>query len=465
MSQPQAPRKVHRFAFAAARLSALAALANKTSLYITARGLLLLLFLLYLIKGPVFQQADIVAAVLAYSLLAVIFIAALVTLVYGQLVRRGLGVNVVPSFTDLHASERLESGKTAVFVIRLNPVYIPPLFEMTLTLRFAEETLRMPVHTLKGNPRGEQLIAQEITFPHRGVWEIGGAALSFGDQLGLTCLRWEVSADVVSHAFKVCPPRIPQSRLPVVCSCFKTGDELVDVQERRGEPFDLKRYHPSDGVRKIVWKIFAKSGQLMSRHAEPAMSPEGQVALICLAKPQEDAAAGAAIAYLRRLEELELEVFFACEGMTGDSPARSAEAAEDALVNNVWRARSAAADSTRRMLENFVGHVNGLLRGPRLERIVVFASAARLGEETGLALFTALGELLERQRIEPAFLLLSPPAADEPAAIEAGGRASWAKRWFLTREEPQERTRAAFYPDFMSLSLRKHWQVIADQSV
>ena len=443
------------------RLNALASAARKISLYITLRGLVMLLFLLYLVKGPVFRQADIIASVLSYSLLIVILAAMLVTLVYGQLVRRSLGLNIVPSFTDLQHNERLESGRSAVFVIRLNPIHVPPLFQLNLELTFAEGGIPVPVHTLKGNPRGEQLIAQEITFPHRGIWEVDGAKLSFGDQLGLTCLRWEIGADAVSHGFKVCPPRLGPSRLPVVCSCFKTGDELVDVQERRGEPFDLKRYHPSDGVRKIVWKIFAKSGQLMSRHAEPAMSPEGQTAILCLAAPEEDDVASAAVAYLRRLEEFELEVFFACEGMSGDAPARSAEAAEEALIANVWRARRAAPEQVRGMLHNFVGHVNAALRGPRLERILVFASAERLADEESLRLFSDLGELLERQRIEPAFLLLSPREGPWRAPAQAP---SLAERWFFGSSAPSPGDGARFYPEFMSLSMRRRWQVISEQA-
>ena len=457
---PPSVRRIPEWAARAAKI------ARQTSLFLSVRGLVLLLFLLYLLKGPVLGEADIIASVLAYSMLIVIFAASVTTLVYGHLLRRALQVSIVPQYSSDDPIDRVESGKQVAFVIKIDPLHVPPLYEMNLELRFPEEGVRVPMHTLKGRPQVDRRITEEIVFPHRGLWEIRGAKLSFGDQLGLTSLAWEIGADEIGHGFTVYPPRIEENRLPVKTSCFRTGDDVVDVHERRGEPFDLKRYHPSDGIRKIVWKIFAKSGELLSRHAEPAMSPEGQVAVFCLAKPEEDGVCSTTVAYVRRLQELDLQIFFSCEGMPEDELARSAEEAEEALLAHVWRARTEAPSTVLATLDNFEGQVNKVLHGPRLERMLIFLEARRFASEEGLHTAARIGEVLEARRIQPVFFLVGEqPAGRRTAPREVRPVRAALAHWFFSPPQGTPPQASRYYPEFMSLSLAKGWDVVSQEPV
>ncbi len=440
-------------------------LARRTTIYLTARGLILLLFLLYLLKGPVFAEADIVAAVLAFSLLLVLLAAALATLVCGHLIRRGSAVAIVPSFQLQAGQNRIESKDLTVFTIRVEGCSIPPLFQMTLKLRFAHGNLLLPTHLLKGRPRGDRLITQPLRFPHRGVWEVSEAELTFGDQLGLTSLRWTIKSDLISQPFEVFPPRLSSTRLPVLCSCFRPGEDVIDTKERQGEPFDLKRYHPSDGMRKIAWKLFARSGVLMSRHPEPAASPEGQVAIFCLAAPEEDQVCSSAAAYMRELESRDLRILFACQGME-DAAVLSAEEAEKAMVESAWRASGLQGAALNRALSKFLDRVREELRGGHLERVLIFTAADRLENPRGTAILTDLGDLLENRGIKPAFFLIGEPRSKSGAAARSSAGNGLLQRWFfISTGEVSSPRKTSHSPDFLNTSVRKHWAVVAEQEL
>jgi len=97
--------------------------------------------------------------------------------------------------------------------------------------------------------------------------------------------------------------------VPVLTSSYRAGDLISDANERRGDPFDLKPYHPSDGIKKILWKVYAKTGELISRHPEQSMTPEGQVFIFSVNNVEDDHVCGAALDYTKKLEDLSLDVF------------------------------------------------------------------------------------------------------------------------------------------------------------
>ena len=67
-------------------------------------------------------------------------------------------------------------------------------------------------------------------------------------------------------------------------------------------------------MKRILWKTYAKSGQLVVRRPEPAVIPEGEVAVYLVAGADEDHVAGALLGYLNQLEESRVVVLFGTDG-------------------------------------------------------------------------------------------------------------------------------------------------------
>jgi hypothetical protein len=163
------------------------------------------------------------------------------------------------------------------------------------------------------------------------------------------------------------------SQLQIISSSSRAGDEFPDQSLKSGDPYDLRRYQPSDGLKKIVWKLYAKSGELVSRHPEAATTPEGQVVIFCLATSAQDLAASLAIEYAKRCEMLNLAIFSGCAGRSEQEAAQSAIALEREAIDSAWSfshfdSELAAANLIE--LCKFVSQSSS-----KIERVLIFITA------------------------------------------------------------------------------------------
>ncbi len=62
----------------------------------------------------------------------------------------------------------------------------------------------------------------------------------------------------------------------------------------RGDYYDMRRYEPGDPIRFVLWKVFAKTRQLLVRGPENALSEERRTVAYLVAGDEDEAAAGAA---------------------------------------------------------------------------------------------------------------------------------------------------------------------------
>jgi len=386
---------------------------RKLPTLLTARGLVLILLAAYLALGPSAQQSDVIATILAVTILVFLVLAMMVSVLVGSRFRNAL-VAEVTSDTD-----GLTAGEPTQLFVRLTNLSIPPLFTLSLHVRFAHPILPDVWHHLVGlgsdslgNQSSVRIIGQSIVFPHRGRWRVEGVALRFGDRLGLTHIDWELGAeqraktsDIILGEFVVSPATHHQESLPVLTSSTRPGDDWSDIQNQHGDPFDLKRYQPGDGLRRIVWKLYAKSGELMARHPEPACTPEGTVVIFTLANSAEDNVAATTVNYLRQLSNLEIIGLSAVEGATNLNISTNIPACEAALIDNVWNADQATPQETQSLLAAFVAGVRSKLGDSTLSRIIIFVSARRLSTDAGLDALLALGGILEQLSISPVFFV------------------------------------------------------------
>lgn len=439
---------------------------------ITLRGVVLLTFLFYLIFGPIVNEKDIVAAVFSYSLLSIALLFILLTILYGPIFKKDLGLELFTPVEQLspspYAPGKVYAGESSTFFLKTSEIRVPPLFSLNLEIEFEHENGSNALHRIIGFPIQRHLIREEIVFPHRGNWRIKQLSLRLEDRFGLSAFSWKINSELVTKSITVYPPLGAESAIPILSSCQRAGDTIVDMNERQGEPFDLKPYHPSDGVKRILWKVFAKRGELISRHPERSMTPEGQVAIFVVAGPQDDDVCSLAVSYLNRLQDLDLEIFLGCEGMQVASPARSLEEAQELLIESVWQAARFSAESLRRDLQTFLDTIQSSLVDAHIERILIFASSERIADSEALNSYINLGNFLEGLKIKPVWCLAARKDENlgSQRVQQEASESSFAKGVFYLQSImfPEACSKVSktsqYYREFLRICGQHGWQVI-----
>lgn len=435
--------------------------APRARIRISPAGIALLVFVLYLVNGPAARQSDVVASVLSYSLLVLGAIGLGAIVIFGRSVRR----SIVPSITASEgrsspSSPAAARGDSCLYVLRLGTIAVPPFFALRVRTFFEKEDPGIPVHTILGSASSERTIAQELRLPHRGDWKISHLLLSFGDRFGLASFTWRLDGDAVKRAFHVRPPLQLESGLPILSSAHRSGEMITEMTERRGDPFDLKAYHPSDGVKKIVWKIYARTGELVSRHPEASITPEGQVVVFVSADKSEDDVCSSALAYVSTLEALDLEIFVSCEGARDSQVARTSEETERLLIGTVWETPCTAA-ATRRTVEELVECFRDTMRESQLERVIVFCGERRISDEASLHRLIEIGAALEQRNASPVFFLTkNAPAGTGTRQSSSQGWRAALRSLFVGPDEREPSGDARLAGRFMSICAERQWQII-----
>lgn len=356
---------------------------------LTVRGALLFVLGLAALKYFALGERDLVVALLAGSAVFVLCVAALMNLFLRLQLKRRIKPEAIFDRVDAVSKTSVGAG------LLLKASAVPPFFVLEVRRRFKQKGVISPVHFLKGLERhsGGRRISDEVSFPHRGVWTMDGLSFVLRDIFGLTALGWEIGLD---EKIDVSPQTIAVQPVPVVASSSRSGDLVNQSSERAGDLYDIKAYDPSDGIKKILWKTYAKSGELMVRRPEPAVTPEGELAVYLVAGRHDDYVAGAFLDYLRQLEEQEIRVIFGTDGMT--EPGLDAEGQElseewksiggqirRAVNYSVWSSRCGTG-------ADFPAFLDALIQSDRLlYQTIVFCPeyALRSGELKALAEFSS----------------------------------------------------------------------------
>ncbi|GAB4222491.1 MAG: hypothetical protein Kow0062_20140 [Acidobacteriota bacterium] len=175
------------------------------------------------------------------------------------------------------AGERLASG------VALRPALLPLIDDPRL--RWLEPPAR-GLRARPGEPRGPEVVVPERRdLAPRIVREV-----RVGDVLGL----WSFRTVVAEARETVVLPgrgRLVEAEL---AACLAAGDELAHPWGRAvGDRVDARPYVRSDPARMILWKVYARSRELLVRTPEPARAPRTRP-LVFLATGEDDEAAAAA---------------------------------------------------------------------------------------------------------------------------------------------------------------------------
>jgi len=431
---------------------------------LTLRGTLALITGVYLFLGPAQYAADLVAGLLGLTLIVVGILLSVIAIIFGLIFKRKLKPTV-HSPQESKQGEQV-SGQPIKIVINVGKLSVPSLFLLKLKLVFEKSDLTPSTHELIGQAKKDRLLVEEITFPHRGNWIVTNIQATFTDRFGLTTISWNMPLS--DMAIRIAPSGDTNSYIPIISSSQRAGDELEHPLERTGDPYDLKPYHPSDSMRKILWKVFARSGELISRHPEKSMTPEGKVVIFVLADRHDDQTCQMALQYIERLQSLSLEVWAGCSGISKSSLdlGRDLNSTKELLIDTAWDSNWAQREGETSNTETDLEYLLASLpqNSSQLSSMLIFASRTAISSDDAVKSLSNIGSYLSSIGIEPIFCIEASKDTlqDTNSPILASALASSPRlRAFFLGEKLDPRQEAIkYYPNFIKICAQTNWQVI-----
>jgi hypothetical protein len=277
---------------------------------LTIRGWLVTLLSIAAIVFLAIPENDLIAWILGGSALALV----LTSLVLTSIARFSLSKSLKASANFDHISAK---SKLPVYSsLNLKQCHIWPWLNLVVERKFKHSQPSSPRHELTGGAEDieNRKVQDAITFPHRGVWQTEKLALRLSDTFGFCRYKWQ---EPLLASVEVKAAKIDISPLPVIAASSKAGDQMNLAKQRSGDLFDIKPYQPSDGTRRIMWKTYARNRQLVVRRPEPAILPDGEVAIFLVAGKEDDHVAGAFQSYLEQLDKGNIQVLFGTDGFQG----------------------------------------------------------------------------------------------------------------------------------------------------
>jgi hypothetical protein len=268
-------------------------------------------------------------------------------------------------------------------------------------------------------------------FPHRGIWIIDNTLVEFCDRFKLWVFSINIQLEEQKASFIVYPPIISSSTYPIVQSTEREGDTSISTSQTSGDMYDIKRYHPSDGMRKIIWKVFARSGQLLSRHPEPTMTPEGKSIIFACGGTFNDSAYSAAADYARLRQQEGFEVLISGSTFTNSHGMRSADEFLSYSIDTAFN------EPTSVPLNNLINWANN--EGGILKQVSLFVDFNQDIEQS-IQLATEATKIIHDAGLVPMIMAVSDmPLIDRVThSVKSRSSLNIVKK-FLT--EPQEDTK------------------------
>jgi hypothetical protein len=135
------------------------------------------------------------------------------------------------------------------------------------------------------------LLREEVIASRRGRVGAVVRELEVGDIFGLAQIRLRLTEQRKVRFV----PSVGQLKRVDVIRGMSGGDDISHPEgPQEGELYDLRAYTPGDPIRFVLWKVFARTRQLVVRAPERALSPIKQTCAYLVAGNGDEPAAGAA---------------------------------------------------------------------------------------------------------------------------------------------------------------------------
>jgi len=201
---------------------------------------------------------------------------------------------------------------------------------------------------------------EEVIIAHRrGEWDSIVREISISDGFGICSIRFEhvqrCEIRVLTNTKGLQQPRMVEG--------LQAGSEFSHPNGHpEGDRIDLRTYAPGDPVRYILWKVYARTGELMVRTPERAYQPAKRMLAYLIVAKEDEVAAGLATIVLQG-DLLGKDWYFGVDGVQHPVSER------DAAISTVIQSGS----SREQQAEN----INSFLLQAREEgsTLLVFAPA------------------------------------------------------------------------------------------
>jgi hypothetical protein len=430
----------------------------------TGRAVTLLAVLAFFFAGPIRLQSDVILSVVAFCLAALVAVTWLLTVAGFYRTQRTLTVTISaePSIkpdpeTPIGA---LIAGEQTILRVELARARLLPFFTLDIELTWRPALAEVPLFNLTSMWNSPQTIAEyPIVIPHRGVWTISTIRATLTGPLKLTRIRWKVKHKP-AYSWNVAL-RLPYSiSLPLLASSSEPGGEVLDNNNRLGDYYDLKPYHPSDGMSRVVWKILAKSGQLISRQPEPTSTPEGELLMFLVARPTDDEIAAIALKYLIAARQNNIAFRFGCLGMQNLDGQSTVEKSYALIIESAVRATFENMDA------EYSSFITSALTSKRYQSVNIFCSEESFSKESLIKPLRQIALLTERQNLTPTFFIPSSrneiPAPPTPSRLE---QLAVGYRLIAPSKSSNQRLEPVLLPSFETECISKGWGLRKDRGV
>lgn len=428
----------------------------------TGRAVSLLAVLAFFFAGPIRLQSDVILSVVAFCLAILLVMTWLLTVAGFYRTQRTLSVAISaqPSIKpDPETPEgALIAGEQALLRVELARARLLPFFMLDIELIWRPALDDVPLFSLNSMWNSPQTIAEyPLVIPHRGFWTVSAIRATLTGPLKLTRVRWKVKHKP-SYSWNVAV-RLPYNlSLPLLASSSEPGGDVLDNNNRLGDYYDLKPYHPSDGMSRVVWKILAKSGQLISRQPEPTSTPEGELLMFLVAQPSEDELAAIALKYLLSARQNNIAFRFGCLGMQNLEAQSTVEKSYSMIIESAVRA------TLENIETEFSAFITSALTSKRYQSVNIFCSEECFSREPLIEPLRRIALLCEKQNLTPMFFVPSSKhvfsTTPLPAKLE---RLAVGYRLLAPSKTSDDRLEPILLPSFERECASKGWGLRRDR--
>lgn len=325
---------------------------------ISLHGLLIIITSCYLLFVIGISEFDILATIIGSTFLCLITTLLVLLVVNHTIIKDKISVAIKTNKKNIFSLEKTSLN------LKLKNANIFPFFELKINPYFKDTKEELPSQIFRTS-KNEDSINFSHNFPHRGNWRLDKFRVQLRDRLNLVSTYIDVP--IYTESIIVKPVRTKNKNLPPICSTYKQGDILPSQDKPKGDYYDLKKYHPSDGMKKIIWKIFARRGELVSRHQEKSATPEGKVLIYGLINKNDEVIASHCLKYIKELEEMNLTPIFSCLG-SSDSVTGYTESL-NLCLKSVWKSNN----YKNSLIKNSISNLLAQTQGSSIKEVAIFA--------------------------------------------------------------------------------------------
>jgi hypothetical protein len=203
------------------------------------------------------------------GLFALSLLTAITTWAYFMILVRNKKITLQAKFGD---GQKAEAGWVPLSVMITGPVLRPLLGTIQARLIFVGKSISERIILDSNVSKPKQLWHHSIrgtgqTLLHdRGIYDVEKVLISFCDMLGLLSLPCRIP---FTQQLYTLPQPLPEKKVKAQPHSTEEQKHRIEVPKRvEGEYVNYKEFETGDNIQRIVWKIYAKSGQLVVRIPE-----------------------------------------------------------------------------------------------------------------------------------------------------------------------------------------------------